>query len=97
MNKGYQSAQSTLEDLVDACTECNCSDRLLPYYSLSDRIDLYIFENTKIFKEQTGSNSLEEFIKREINKEFENKSTIYAYIYVHIMILVGDFHINTIH
>ena len=71
MNKGYISAISTLGYLVDLCIEHNYDNRVLPYYSLSDRIDLYIFENNKIFKSQTGSYSLEEYIRLEINKEFK--------------------------
>jgi len=76
MNKGYQSAQSTLRDLVDLCVDHNYDDSLLPYYSLSDRIDLYIFENSRIFKNQTGAKTLEEFIRREIMIEFQKENDI---------------------
>lgn len=70
MNKGYQSAKSTMTELSDLCIENNYDEKFLPYYYIGSSLDLYLFENPTIFKRQTNCSTVEEYLYREINKEF---------------------------
>lgn len=72
VNKGYLSAQTTLDYLSSAYSESGQKDDYLPYYEVANSIDLYLFENPVIFKRQTNCDSLHEYLLTEINRVYNS-------------------------